>query len=574
MKRTLFTLTACAACAMSLAQTPAQEPIVAQKLMKPQIELKKIQAKPEYKITKISAPKKSIENGNYFRRPAGSMYLAEFKDTWGYYYSTTLAFPAFKTIVYRNMNTDHSGEWYLINGQTGLRESASDMTDSQNNLLWMSYPQFEEGYSSIYEPALVKGSDEYRIPNNYDSKHGSNYGASSVSPSYITGLTYTDGNHVGEGPYSGFQGSDEYIWGTGNITLEDGVYKTFGVAQSFEAPISPLYVENIYMRALSNSGTPIPDGVNMTMTITDDEGNQIATLTASNSDLLTIASGIYQLTFANKQQNPITGTDRIVPFVLDKPFTVTITGFDQSGVDLGLWMFVSAADDPIDAGITLGENTETGEQTTISYRDDYGNPVYSIPMNFTGFFESIDVVTELSNSQSGETYDNSNVLRISENGTESYLENGATTSVFVNTALPWTADNGTPNYRYVVESSSTGDGSWINSPCIVDESSYDSQSSFVNYVNFTATACNANEGRWAVVKIVGKGGIQSETPIILLQGTATLDDVTTGIENAVVDNSAKKGFDENAPVYNLNGQRVSKSAKGILIQDGRKFIRK
>lgn len=48
---------------------------------------------------------------------------------------------------------------------------------------------------------------------------------------------------------------------------------------------------------------------------------------------------------------------------------------------------------------------------------------------------------------------------------------------------------------------------------------------------------------------------------------------TTGIENAVVDNTGN-GFDPDAPVYNLNGQRVSKSAKGILIQGGKKFVRK
>ena len=48
---------------------------------------------------------------------------------------------------------------------------------------------------------------------------------------------------------------------------------------------------------------------------------------------------------------------------------------------------------------------------------------------------------------------------------------------------------------------------------------------------------------------------------------------TTGIENVKVD-ATDNGFDPDAPVYNLNGQRVSKSAKGILIQGGKKFVRK
>lgn len=43
---------------------------------------------------------------------------------------------------------------------------------------------------------------------------------------------------------------------------------------------------------------------------------------------------------------------------------------------------------------------------------------------------------------------------------------------------------------------------------------------------------------------------------------------TTGIDNITVEQE----FDENAPVYNLQGQRVSKDTKGILIQNGKKFI--
>lgn len=45
---------------------------------------------------------------------------------------------------------------------------------------------------------------------------------------------------------------------------------------------------------------------------------------------------------------------------------------------------------------------------------------------------------------------------------------------------------------------------------------------------------------------------------------------TSGISNITAD----KELDANAPVYNLAGQRVSKDTKGILIQNGRKFINK
>ena len=47
------------------------------------------------------------------------------------------------------------------------------------------------------------------------------------------------------------------------------------------------------------------------------------------------------------------------------------------------------------------------------------------------------------------------------------------------------------------------------------------------------------------------------------------DETSSGIRNVTVDE-----LDENAPVYNLAGQRVSKDAKGIVIQNGKKYIRK
>lgn len=46
--------------------------------------------------------------------------------------------------------------------------------------------------------------------------------------------------------------------------------------------------------------------------------------------------------------------------------------------------------------------------------------------------------------------------------------------------------------------------------------------------------------------------------------------VPTAIESISMD----KGFNQNAPAYNLSGQRVGKGYKGIVIQKGRKYVRK
>ena len=52
-------------------------------------------------------------------------------------------------------------------------------------------------------------------------------------------------------------------------------------------------------------------------------------------------------------------------------------------------------------------------------------------------------------------------------------------------------------------------------------------------------------------------------------GTFSVTTITSGINAPTVEE-----LDENAPVYNLAGQRVSKDTKGILIQNGKKFINK
>lgn len=75
------------------------------------------------------------------------------------------------------------------------------------------------------------------------------------------------------------------------------------------------------------------------------------------------------------------------------------------------------------------------------------------------------------------------------------------------------------------------------------------------YLTFKATA---NETYYVFCKNtqVGFGGYE-----FTATGTNGINDVKA---NAI---------DENAPVYNLAGQRVTKQAKGILIQNGKKFIR-
>lgn len=49
----------------------------------------------------------------------------------------------------------------------------------------------------------------------------------------------------------------------------------------------------------------------------------------------------------------------------------------------------------------------------------------------------------------------------------------------------------------------------------------------------------------------------------------TIKDYNTGVKAVKVAEE-----DANAPIYNLAGQKVEKSQKGILIQNGKKFVNK
>ena len=52
-------------------------------------------------------------------------------------------------------------------------------------------------------------------------------------------------------------------------------------------------------------------------------------------------------------------------------------------------------------------------------------------------------------------------------------------------------------------------------------------------------------------------------------GLGEASNTTTGISSITVD-----GLDGNAPKYNVAGQRVDNDYKGVVIQKGKKFIKK
>lgn len=526
-----------------------------------------------------SAMLKSAATGNYYVRPAGSMEYGF--DTEGYgAYAGIIIFPAFSDAVFENKNTDPTSTSWTINGQDG-----SDYVDANGDFVFpYVYPK-----SMYYTPTIKKEAEEWEPVSRYgDGQYGYYFGSDS-----ITALT-PNGMHLdGCKSYYGTSGFNDkyYLFGSGNATLEaeDGSevqYPMDGVEQHFSKPLSPLYVENVYFTTytFNDVADPFKDASKkITLEIIGDNGETIATLKAGKDNLLQLGDpenmgsnvGVmreYSLIFQNTVKDPISGAETAQPFVINDGYTLKLTGFSQEGVELGLGGFVSAPEDvPNEAAKIL----LAGNDKPITYQMGLG-----ITPTFTGLFDVANVASTLSNSQTGETYENTNVIRLSDDGQSCSIDGMSDLpAAFVYTATDW-FDLQTEEEFYTVEfeKSSEDNTDWITD-VLVDNSYYyqtsngNQYATGLNYVGFKGEPVDAGKGRWAVGYVMGHGLVKSETPIIILQGTAKLSDVE--IPNAiegVQDNTVKNNAD--APVYNLAGQRVTKAAKGILIQNGRKFINK
>ena len=565
-------MTAVMATAIGFAQTADFGP-----MKKAELKVKKAEIATK---SSVRPPFKSFATGNYYTRPEGSMYVGFTKET-GFWAPTLLVMTPNVTGVFVNKNANpNSATWY-INGN-----DYSAYADESNNLPYMVGPVGLQ----YYAPELVNGADTYTLPNNYEQ--------TKAEGSYLLGglenamqpLTYTP-LQTGMG-YYGYGALDTYYYfGSGGITYqgENGMVNStsFGAEQHFEKPMSPLYVQDVYLRIVTAQGDtePLKNGATLRMMIIDDNDNIIAELTAGAEDLTPLGqqydpdyygdATLNTLTFSKKELDPVSQTMTTVPFVIDEAFTVLISGFDNADVNVGLFGYQCMAEDNLEPAHILVRSNDTGEEGYLTYNQNANGENISMEIMFNGILDNAQVLTSMSD-QSGNVMDNLNVLRISEDGQTCNIENYPDPSVMVFTAYSWQDAQMNDVYRWTIGETSEGEGlaDWILGMDVDTSSWADMESEYMgyNFVSFTAEPINAGEGRWAKVYIQGRG-VTSTDPIILLQGTATLDDVpSTGIENAVVNNNVKA--DPNAPVYNLNGQRVSKSTKGILIQNGKKFINK
>ena len=74
------------------------------------------------------------------------------------------------------------------------------------------------------------------------------------------------------------------------------------------------------------------------------------------------------------------------------------------------------------------------------------------------------------------------------------------------------------------------------------------------------------KGRWAAVYVESAFNWTCSTPIFILQGDA---EIPAGVKTIKFDANGKF-----VATYNMNGQRVNANAKGLVINNGKKFFNK
>ncbi len=520
-------------------------------------------------------PRLSKATGLYYTKPSGAMYRDYFSETGQITQSTYVYIPYFKYFTFENKSDDPTTTKWFFNGydDTENADSNGDYTE-----------QLSVGYIG-YVPVLKNSTetDEYTM-----GYYGTNVSHSLVGSGivesdggYYGWMGFTDNKYVygwgdmfdnndyimGSGSYTGTrQGYDA----SGNLITEEGTFIGETIYQTFPAPISPLYVDCVYLdgliQASEDNPEPLPNGVELTMEITDHEtGEEVITLTATTGCYTqwnyypTSSYGPYStgyLKFSKTEYDPLFGYIE-ASFILDRAVDLKITGWDQEGVNFGTrGPLIQDCDGESLLSTAKMAYKPTGNIVTSSR---YQYTKAALGVQFKAIMDNLMVAEDLywSNS-SGETtahFDQCNVIRISEDGktcTNEYIdENHNLGGAYVLTTCAW-YENGLEYYSLELPD-------WIASFKV------DEYGSGMNtyLMSFTADPIESG-GRIATVYIKGRG-ITCDTPIIILQGDATYD----GIESI----SSVSAVQTAKGAYNLAGQRVGESAKGIIIENGKKIIK-
>lgn len=510
--------------------------------------------------------KKTKAEGLYYTKPAGTYYSAardvdektsevlEYPYSYQAYLETRLVVPALASVKFQNRsNKAASTEWqWNVFNYESLKQYGYITPDNNLSLMLPNRRSTEEMYDS---PILYVGDKTFLFgETNYSS-----YMVISPVMHYL-GLNDYQVTH-----FYASMNDGSYMFGTGKVNVSaTESYPCEGMAQFFDKPASPLYIDRFNIASLSKTDF-FSANQKLTLTVYNAVVDESGNWAIGDKVLYTAQAGKDNVNY-EQSKNGVSygsidfcnrnGSLKLIPVTIDQPFCVVITGFNQDGVDVGVrgcdLSKDEASDDVCSTCVLVNDkdNSKLRMLTNNTYK-------LSMALTFHAIFDNIMVLNE---SNTDAAY---NVVRVSDSGASHFTE-GKTAAegmytVPVYTACPWKDSNNKANYYWDVNQ----DNSWVKGVS-VDASEYESKG--IYGLKFTcAPLPNDITGRTATIWLKGKG-ITASTPIILLQGNAAL----TGI-NGIENNTATL---DNGRVYNLAGQQVGSDYKGIVLKNGKKCLKK
>lgn len=515
--------------------------------------------------------KKSYSNGLYYWRPSGTMWWGETEEGATYYYSF-LTIPPFQDIIMENMYSNPTKTSWYINGT-----DYSDYADSDGNFDYGTF--YYNGYM-YYLPTLTYGSYTFTL-----GEWNSSYGAYMMADS-VNNLSFIDqsyGSSYAEATTQyGFGGlSEGWLYGPGYVTSDNVNYTCYSIETAYPAPASPLYIEYAHATVLSNSTTPLADGVTLYLYFYNEDYTEVLGTMQATADDFTLLYGPYSVSYTStgvcyyyhvtfsSTGTDIFGNTYVEPITIDEPFIAYIDGIDQDGVNFGFMGQTAIADDRVNYTYTYSTGATTNDVTFFSCADTDGNAYsfsYSdtqITMTFRSCFDYVEVPSEIEfytdeTYTETVTYDQMNQLQVSDDGTT--VTNVGYSSMdyaFALVNFDWVnQETGEEEYSYEL-------------PDWIDELVVEDAGSGYKYVTVTAQALpDGTENRSATIYFEGKGYTSTE-PLIVLQGEGA--SAETGISAVSVTNNSNT---EETNTYNLAGQLVDSSYKGIVVKNGHKFLKK
>ena len=332
-------------------------------------------------------------------------------------------------------------------------------------------------------------------------------------------------------------------------------YYCRGVRQFFEKPMGRLWVENITIPAISYSAEPVMYGQWITMTINKVSivdgkktvGETIATLLCHWNDIINLGSQsvsdgtVQMLSLVFKPEEEI---------ILDEEFAIVIEGFQEDGVDLGL---AAALIDDCDKGTVEGAAMllQNAAHEDIAATLSFTSRVPCISVR--GIYDGIKMVT------TGEAL---SLTAPTEGGDCAVEGQTAAAKIQLKTAIAWNYDSEQANYEI------EGLPEWLH--VTVDESKrYINGNNYGHgLVTLTLKADAVPEGtpdREASLYIKGRG-VESAEPIIVSQKGYE----PTAISSVNADD--KSALDRPSHRYSIDGKLLPSSAKGLVIENGRKHV--